>query len=217
METTKNEVSYPLLFTVIVLIILGAMYYNAKKKHEHEHNEHLSIGQWINKSVDPKLVKLAIGTILVLGILGAISFNLFVKERKTEYSLTNVKHWLNNTSELNPDGSVTLNQLTMVKILASMAFGVIFGFIDNAGLFFGMDALDPHVQKISTDPKVSAGIGNTYSDVIGAFAGSFAGSIVQQSLKNQLPDCFEGPLWAEATGILLGCIIGIIIPKAIAG
>ena len=36
METTKNEVSYPLLFTVIVLIILGAMYYNAKKKHEHE-------------------------------------------------------------------------------------------------------------------------------------------------------------------------------------
>jgi len=217
MDSTNNEISYPLLFSVVTLIILGAIYYNAKQRHQNEHNQNLSISQWINKSVDPKLVKLGIGTILVLGILGAISFHLFVKERNTDYTLSNIKHWLNNTSDLNSDGTVTLGQLTPTKILAGMAFGVIFGFIDNAGLFFGMDALDPHVKKISSDPKVSAGIGNTYSDVVGAFAGSFAGSIVQQQLKSQLPDCFEGPLWAEATGILLGCVIGIIIPKAITG
>ena len=143
------------------------------------------------------------------------SFNLFLKERNESFSIENIKHWLNNTSDINDNGTVTISRLTSVKILAGMAFGVIFGFIDNAGLFFGMDALDPYVKKISKDPKVSAGIGNTFSDVIGAFAGSFAGSIVQKMLKSQLPDCFEGPLWAEAIGIFVGCILGIIIPKAV--
>ena len=217
MTLINNEVSYIGLFVLVITIIISVLYYNASKKYENEHGEKLSVGSWINKSIDPKIVKLIIGTIIILGVLGGISFHLFVQERQEEYTLTNIKHWLNNTSTLNSDGSVNITQLTVIKILASMAFGIIFGFIDNAGLFFGMDALDPHVQKVSSDPKVSAGIGNTYSDVIGAFAGSFAGSIVQNRLKNQLPDCFEGPLWAEATGILLGCIIGIIIPKAIAG
>ena len=216
MNKISDNAKYGLILVLCVLsiILLGYVKDNNDAKKQ---GKSLSFNDWVKSKVDRKLVNLIIGTTITLLVLGSASFHLFVKERNTEYSLENIKHWLNNTSELQENGEVLITQLTLVKILASMAFGVIFGFIDNAGLFFGMDALDPYVKKISSDSKVSAGIGNTYSDVIGAFAGSFAGSIVQQMLKSQLPYCFEGPLWAEATGIFLGCILGIVIPKAIVG
>ena len=46
-----------------------------------------------------------------------------------------------------------------------MIFGIVFGFLDNFFLFIGIDSLNYLMPK---DPLIQAGLGNTYSDAIGA-------------------------------------------------
>lgn len=200
----------------VLLVMVGLQYSNSQKKKSLNPDE-----KQVKSNYDPKLIKLIVGTLVLLIILGGISFKFFIDQRGESFSLSNIGHWLNNTCTHENDITKVI-KLEPAAIIAGMVFGIIFGFIDNAGLFFGMDALDPYVKKISKDPKISAGIGNTFSDVIGAFAGTFAGSIVKQllnqQLKSKLPDGIpDGPMWAEAIGILIGCVLGIIIPSAIVG
>ena len=104
--------------------------------------------------------------------------------------------------------------LSARHILVGGGAFIIFGFIDNAGLFFGGCYLDEVFELLpgSEDANVCAGYGNTYSDALGAWVGSFVGKIIED-----LSGVSEGPLWAEALGVMIGCIIGIIIPKAIVG
>ena len=117
------------------------------------------------------------------------------------------------------------------SILPGLVFGVVFGFIDNAGLISGLDALDEPFSKISTFltgdkmiggtslnkttqynnerlGSITAGLGNLFSDglgvTIGAFLGKFCGSL--------FPEDIEQPIWVDMAGISLGCILGIIIP-----
>jgi len=205
-------------------LIIGGLYNQANNASKEKDNVELSFAEWISSMYDPKLVQLIIGTSIILGILGAISFNLYLKEHDSKFKeavtagtspgvMKQIMMWINNQAPNNK--GVPEKPLTTAMIGVSMVFGIIFGFIDNAGLFFGMEALDPYVSKVSKDPKVAAGIGNTFSDVIGAFAGSFAGSIVTSMAKAQIGDCFEGPMWAEAVGIFFGCGLGIVIPKMI--
>lgn len=61
-----------------------------------------------------------------------------------------------------------------------MMANVVFGFIDNAGLFFGGCYLDEVFALLpgSEDANVAAGYGNTYSDLLGAFMGTFSGLIL---------------------------------------
>ena len=95
------------------------------------------------------------------------------------------------------------------EIMVAMASNVVFGFIDNAGLFFGMDALDPFLPEGELS---RAALGNTFSDGLGSFLGTFAGKTISNMT---LID--EGPLWAEVIGIIIGCILGLYIPKMITG
>tara|TARA_Y100000389_G_scaffold179541_1_gene193684 strand:+ start:5039 stop:5518 length:480 start_codon:yes stop_codon:yes gene_type:complete len=98
---------------------------------------------------------------------------------------------------------------SMKSILVGMSSGVVFGFIDNAGLFFGMDALDPYLPG---GPLSKAGYGNTYSDALGSFLSVFIGSLIQKSTGIE-----NTPMWSESVGIILGCLLGIHIPKMITG
>lgn len=61
-----------------------------------------------------------------------------------------------------------------------MMANLVFGFIDNAGLFFGGCYLDEVFALLpgSEDANVAAGYGNTYSDLLGAFMGTFVGLIL---------------------------------------
>ncbi len=213
---------------IAVLLILIILYQQANNKYKQNNGRELSVTEWIGSMYDAKLVSLMIGTIIILGILGFISFGIYKKEHGAKLDsvpslFEKIKMWVNNQTPTGNGGETTY-KLSPTMIMVSMAFGVIFGFIDNAGLFFGMDALDPYFKKVSKDPKVAAGLGNTFSDVIGAFAGSFAGSIVKKQFESvfvtgdgKAIDCFEGPMWAEAVGIFIGCIFGIILPKMITG
>ena len=85
-----------------------------------------------------------------------------------------------------------------------MVSGIIFGFIDNAGLWLGMTALDPYLQGL--DENTKDGLGNTFSDGLGAFLGTFAGSIMSDMYDVKIEDT---PLWTNAVGVIIGCLLGI--------
>ena len=95
-------------------------------------------------------------------------------------------------------------------LLLGMMSAMVFGFIDNAGLFFGMDALDPYLPQDGELTK--AGWGNTFSDGIGAFLGAFVGKMIE------ITTGFDGgPIYGDFVGIVIGCILGIYIPRGITG
>jgi hypothetical protein len=116
----------------------------------------------------------------------------------------------------NPQGTVKEyfngQNPTTKKIMVGMASGLIFGFIDNFGLFMGMSILDPLLKKLpgAGDANVFAGYGNTFSDMVGAFLGTFGGKYVADKFKED-----EYPIWSEAVGIILGCLMGIAAGKAV--
>lgn len=229
-----------MLIAIIGLIIIAIFsvmiaYKNANKIHKQSNTKDLTINEWLQKSIDESLIgliKLLIGTLVIMLVLGFFSFKIYLSDNQlTDWSMENLSNWINNTETVtlpNNFNEMSANEVlqnypeltkryTFAKVIAGLAFGVVFGFIDNAGLFFGMDALDPFTKNL--DPKIAAGIGNTFSDVIGAFAGSFAGAIMESKMKATFPkdidECVSTPLWADSLGIFVGCILGIIIPKAI--
>jgi len=99
---------------------------------------------------------------------------------------------------------------TIGGILVGLVSSTIFGMIDNGGLYFGMSSLDPIFRSKKLDNLESAGWGNTFSDFLGAFVGTFIGKFVQNISGVQ-----DTALWAEVIGIIIGCILGIYIPKLI--
>lgn len=64
----------------------------------------------------------------------------------------------------------------------------------------------------SHDANVFAGYGNTYSDLLGTFMGTFCGLMIED-----LTRVSSTPIWGDAIGIIIGCLIGIVVPKAIMG
>ena len=105
----------------------------------------------------------------------------------------------------NPCGSVSEwfngdEGVTIGTVIVGMFSNIIFGFIDNAGLFFGGCYLDELFSKLpgSDDANVVAGFffffffyfiillgyGNTYSDFLGAFLGTFCGLIISDATGN---------------------------------
>ena len=79
--------------------------------------------------------------------------------------------------------------------------------IDNAGMFFGMDALEPFLPR---EGFVAAGIGNTYSSVLGAFLAAFLSNVIKIATGVDTV-----PVWSDAAGIVVGAILGIYIPPII--
>ena len=100
-------------------------------------------------------------------------------------------------------------QFTVRALLLSMVSGLIFGFVDNAGLFFGLDALDPFLPG---GELTRAGLGNAFSNVAGSFLGAFAAKAIQVVYG------FDGgPIYGNAVGMVVGCIAGIVVPCIITG
>jgi len=98
---------------------------------------------------------------------------------------------------------------TFKTILIGMSFGFVFGFIDNAGLWFGLDVLEKYIPG---GILTKAGWGNTYSD----FLGSTLGTCIAIILKTLFP-ISDTPIWVDSFGVVVGCIFGIYIPQMITG
>ena len=99
--------------------------------------------------------------------------------------------------------------VTLKQIIVGMSFGMIFGFIDNFGLWYGMDYLDPYLPGGNL---TKAGYGNTYSDFIGSTMGTSISIIL-----NTLYPVEEAPIWVNSLGIILGCLLGLYIPRYLSG
>tara|TARA_B100000963_G_scaffold346306_1_gene351380 strand:+ start:440 stop:889 length:450 start_codon:yes stop_codon:yes gene_type:complete len=116
----------------------------------------------------------------------------------------------NKNPELTLSEFISLDPVPTVKSIGvGMVSGLIFGIIDNAGLFFGMSSLDPFLPK---NKLIAAGLGNTYSDALGGFLGTFCGIIV-----SNLTGIYDYPVWSSTFGIVVGCLIGLYIPALITG
>ena len=140
------------------------------------------------------LIKLL--TVSLLLIVGS-GYAAFQSEKKKKPGLTLVQF-------------LGVNPMPSAKSVGvGMASGMIFGFIDNAGLFFGMDALEPFLPK---NNLIAAGLGNTYSDALGGFLGTFCGIIV-----TNMTGIYEYPVWSETFGIIIGCLMGVYIPALLTG
>lgn len=114
-------------------------------------------------------------------------------------------NWVSFSWFMNGDRPFSLRVL-----LLSMVSAIVFGFIDNAGLFFGMSALDPYLPGGALE---KAGWGNTFSDGIGAFMGAFIAKMI--ALMSGFDG--QGPIYGDFIGIIIGCILGIYIPKHVTG
>ena len=141
------------------------------------------------------VIILTVVSILIILVVGWISFHLI---RKHEQKVNNNKEFNINDFINGKDGPQLKN------ILVGMVFGTVFGFIDNAGMFFGMAALNPVLPKKGF---IRAGIGNTYSSLIGAFLAAFLSKLVVIKFGVS-----EVPVWSDAAGIGVGAILGIYVP-----
>ena len=145
------------------------------------------------------LIILLLGTIILISISIAWAFNT-VNNKKLE----NGEEQVSFIEFINNGKTVSLKQ-----ILVGMSFGAIFGFIDNFGLWYGMDYLDPYLPGGNL---TKAGYGNTYSDFIGSTMGTSISIIL-----NTLYPVEEAPIWVNSLGIILGCLLGLYIPRYLSG
>lgn len=108
-----------------------------------------------------------------------------------------------------------IDQDTSAKsILVGAAAGAAFGIIDNTLLWVGMSAMDSLFARLpgGTTPNVLAGYGNAFSSVVSAFVSTFVGRIIADAFHVNLD---KTPLWSMAFGILVGCVVGILVPLAV--
>lgn len=97
--------------------------------------------------------------------------------------------------------------LKFEDVMIGITFGVVFGFIDNAGLWIGLDTLSKYMPG---GLKMQSALGNTYSD----FIGSILGTVVSLVAKDAFGDIEENaPIWSNTIGIFIGCLLGIVFGK----
>lgn len=85
----------------------------------------------------------------------------------------------------------------------------VFGIIDNLGLLVGMNAIENFIKSIGYSSLVAAGIGNMFSDVIGAICGGIISSILYKILKIE----GSGTILQQTVGVCVGCMIPVFIFK----
>ena len=99
----------------------------------------------------------------------------------------------------------------------TLVFTFIFGFLDNAGLKLGLGGLDRMLKrknKVSENsflgnPNYREGIGNTFSDGIGALAGTLIDNLINGIFISESTSI---SLLSDLIGTIFGCILGITIP-----
>ena len=140
----------------------------------------------------------------------------------------------NGTSSLISTDEPLAAFLVWKNLYCGLVLGLVFGFLDNFGLFYGMDVLDPifyklassvvsgmrQLWKVRLDNKeqevikvheaadvLMAGLGNTFSDVLGVALGTSA-LVIAKSGLGVSPEFW--PL--DIVAMLIGCLLGAFLP-----
>jgi Na+/glutamate symporter len=172
------------------------------------------MARWTSNRV--ALTRLLVGSCLLILGTGAVAYYL----ENRDYLKTTEKDVKASKDESDPRADPP--DLGMIRflnsgkdhvgwkaVMAGLSYGVVFGFIDNAGLWVGMEALDPYIPG---GDLTKAGVGNTYSDLLGATVGTFVSVIM-----THVTGIKEAPMWVNTVGIFLGCIVGLVVPRWLTG
>lgn len=89
--------------------------------------------------------------------------------------------------------------------MIGLIFGMVFGFIDNLGLWLGVDTLQKYMPG---GLLTKAALGNTYSDFLGVIVGTSVSTIAKESLDY---DDDKEPIWLNMVGIVIGCLVGMVV------
>ena len=98
---------------------------------------------------------------------------------------------------------------SLKNILIGLLFGVVFGFLDNFGLWIGINKLEKYLPG---GLLTKAALGNTYSDFLGATIGTSISIIAKDSVNY---DNDNEPIWINSIGIFIGCILGLFLGRLI--
>jgi hypothetical protein len=93
-------------------------------------------------------------------------------------------------------------ELTVVGVLQSLSFGVIFGFIDAFAVWHGMTQLEKYLPG---GTLTRAGWGLLYGDFVSATIGSAVGSMLRHLPGGDR----RPPVWANAIGMVGGVLVGM--------
>lgn len=204
---TKNMVLFGMLLFVFVLIscILYSKFTNNKIK---------------------GIMIFFIYSLITLATM-AFKFEQIKYHKDNEFEGNKLTFWKYFTEGNDSDNKYKYVDLNV--IIPGLVFGLVFGFIDNAGLISGLEALDTPFSVISrlfvgSPPKnndktalkhykeklegTTSGLGNLFSDGLGVTLGAFFGNIANKLFPNNISQ----PIWVDMVGVSLGCILGIIIP-----
>ena len=127
--------------------------------------------------------------------------------------LSLTEHIKAKTENRKPDSILKLlnitDSFTTKEIIVGMSSNIIFGFIDNATLFFGLSALKPYLPG---GEYIQTGLANTFADVLALFLGT----VISAGLEGYT-GVNRQPIWAKIIGIVIGCLLGVFIPAVITG
>ena len=139
-----------------------------------------------------------VSLLLIVSVITYYLYN-YVLSRKNKDSVT-FKQYINR-------GEVP----SLSTIFIGLIFGIVFGAIDNFGLWMGLD----YIQKyIPGGVLTKSAVGNIYSNLMGVTIGTFI-SIIAKEFVDYNED--DQPLWVNSTGILIGCTLGMVIGYLITG
>lgn len=121
--------------------------------------------------------------------------------------------------------------MTAKNLYCGLMLGTVFGFLDNLGLFAGMEYLDPPLYMFATqvvvglhaDPSradahethaaatdLMSGLGNTFSDIVGVALGT---AVLEAAKAGLSTDPAFWPL--DLLAMLVGCLLGCFVPALI--
>ena len=163
-----------------------------------------SIVSMLNLSGDKhaNLLYLFSGTYILIIIFGTISYILANKDYEKKHGKSLSFYEFINAGKIDNN--------FFKRVMVGIGTGIVFGILDNSGLWFGMHALDPILPN---GPLTRAGYGNVFSDTVSAFLATFAGNIISNVTKVTE----DTPIWADAVGTFIGCLIGLYGSRFITG
>ena len=153
--------------------------------------------------MDKTLIRfIVINLVLFFGLLfWAYSVHVKTLEKQNKPKVTMLEYLNGGSSKLPPLKTIALG----------LVFGIVFGFMDNFGLWMGIDTLSKY---ITGGVLTKAAWGNTYSDLVGSTAGTFISSIAADKFNY---DDDNTPIWLNSAGIGIGCVLGMFVGKLLTG
>ena len=94
--------------------------------------------------------------------------------------------------------------ITYKTIFVGVSYGIIIGLIDVLGIWYVLKYLKVFMPKGNL---LDAGIAEVYASVLAVIFGTF----VSHSIKTVIPPDNTIPMWSDAFGVLIGCLITLTI------